>query len=114
MAATRLLASDALAAAPDFKEDSVDYADFSEYQTPEKILEKRVTRQGGWYLVKWKHSPDHDCTWEEGTEVMLQFPAVVKEFENKFAAWEVQKLVVKRFYHDKETFDFQSHERLRR
>jgi hypothetical protein len=36
-------ASDALAAAPDFKEDSVDCAGFSEYQVSEKILEKKVT-----------------------------------------------------------------------
>jgi hypothetical protein len=36
--------------------------------------------------VKWKHSPDHDRTKEEGIELMLQFPAVVEEFENKFAA----------------------------
>ena len=35
-------ASDALATAPDFKEDSVDYADFSEYQIPDKILEKKL------------------------------------------------------------------------
>jgi hypothetical protein len=35
--------SDDLAAAPDFKENTVDYADFSECQIPEKILEKEVT-----------------------------------------------------------------------
>jgi hypothetical protein len=39
--------------------------------------------------VKWKQSPDHDSSWEEATELMLRFPAVVAEFENKFAAREV-------------------------
>jgi hypothetical protein len=48
-------ASDALAAAPDFKEDLVHYADFSEYQIPEKILEMKVTRLCARYLVKWKY-----------------------------------------------------------
>jgi hypothetical protein len=48
-------ASDALAASPDFKEDLVHYADFSEYQIPEKILEKKFTRLCARYLVKWKY-----------------------------------------------------------
>ena len=69
MAAT--LVSDTLAASSDFSEDSVDYVDFSEYQIPKKILEKKVTREGAWYLAKWKYSPDHDSTWEEGTDAAI-------------------------------------------
>jgi hypothetical protein len=60
-----------LDAAPKFKEDSVDYADFSEYQVPDKILQKIVRRQGAQYLVKWKHSPDHDRGPEVGREKVL-------------------------------------------
>ena len=47
-----------LAAEPDFKKQSVNYADLSEFQIPGKILEKKVTRQGSRYLVKWKDPPD--------------------------------------------------------
>jgi hypothetical protein len=46
-----------LAAAPDFKEDSVGYADFFEYQIPQKILQKKVRRQVVWYLVNGSTLP---------------------------------------------------------
>ena len=50
-------ASDALAAAPYFKENSVDYADFSEYKISEKIVEKKVTREGASVLGEMKAFP---------------------------------------------------------
>jgi len=45
--------SAALQAAPDFKEDPSEYVKYAEFQEPEAILEKRVTRQGSRYLVHW-------------------------------------------------------------
>jgi hypothetical protein len=44
--------SAALQAAPDYKEDPSEYVEYAEFQEPEAILEKRVTRQGARYLVE--------------------------------------------------------------
>jgi len=57
------------------------HTDVSEYQIAEKILEKKIKRQCARYLVNWKHSPDHNSTWEEGSKVMLQLSAVVAVFQ---------------------------------
>ena len=55
-------ASEALAPAPNFKEDSACYSDFSD-KASEKIVEKKVTGQGARSFVKRKHTSDHDSTW---------------------------------------------------
>jgi hypothetical protein len=73
-------------AAAEFKEDSVDFAEFSKYQIAEKNLENKVTRQGALNMVKWKLSPDHDSTWGEGAKLILPFPAVVEDFQHKLAS----------------------------
>jgi hypothetical protein len=66
-------ASDALAAAPDFQEDSADYTDFSENEVPETNLEKIFTRQGAWYLVQWKQTPYHNSTWKMEMNLFSNF-----------------------------------------
>ena len=54
---------------------------YPEFQEPEAILEKRVTRQGVRYLVHWKNAPEHDNSWENVDEMMLRFPSIVESFE---------------------------------
>jgi len=71
----------ALQAAPDFKEDLCEYVEYAEFQEPEAILEKRVTRQGARYLVHWKNAPEHDNYCKHADEMMLPFPSIAESFE---------------------------------
>jgi hypothetical protein len=51
-------------------------------------------------------------TWEEGSEVMLQFPGLVEKFSTNCCMKTPEVLVVPKFYHDEEPLVFQPHERL--
>ena len=73
--------SAAFQAALDFKEDPSEYVKYAEFQEPEAILEKRVTRQGARYLFHWKNAPEHDNSWGNADEMMLRFPSIAESFE---------------------------------
>jgi len=53
----------------------------SQFQVPDKILDKKITRSQAYYLVSWKDLPFHEASWEPGSELMLQFPALVQSYE---------------------------------
>jgi hypothetical protein len=64
-----------------FAEEFQQPVDVSEFQTPERILDKKINRRGAYYLVKWKDAPFHEATWEPGDELMLAFPTLVDDYE---------------------------------
>lgn len=49
----------------------------------EKILDKKTENRRVYYLVKWKHYPKKEATWEPASELKEDVPQAVANYEKK-------------------------------